>query len=124
MKNHILLLFTIVFSLNHAQAQCINGIINRYTAVLEIGCNKQVLSVASSNGFAVGDEVLIIQMQGASIDQSNTSNFGAPQVGSAGNYSFNRIEAIINNSIKLQFQLARSFDVAGKVQLIRVNTTM
>lgn len=120
MKNHILLFFAIVFSLNHSHAQCINGIINRYTAVLEIGCNKQVLSVASASGFAVGDEVLIIQMQGASIDQSNTPNFGTPQVGSAGNYSFNRIEAIINNHIKLQFQLARAFDVAGKVQLVRV----
>ncbi len=100
----------------------ISGIINTYTPVLSIsgGCSP-IIEVASSNGFAQGDKVLIIQMQGAEIDGSNSSNYGQIiNYNGAGNYEFGRIALIKNNSIYLRNSLLRTYTIAGKVQLIRV----
>ena len=56
----------------------IGGIVNIYTQVLAISndtCNTD-LTVSSSSGFFVGDLVLVIQTQGATINNTNTSTYG------------------------------------------------
>jgi hypothetical protein len=51
----------------------ISGIISTYTSVSSI--SGTAIIVGSSGGFSVGDQLLIIQMQGATIDQSNSGSY-------------------------------------------------
>lgn len=119
-KTIVCLFFTILFIELNAQS-CIQGIINQYVAVTGFGCDSSVLIVSSTNGFSLGDKVLLIQMKGASIELSNSSNFGnITNVGTCGNYEFNRISSITGNEIHLKFRLSRPYDITGKVQLVRV----
>ena len=102
-------------------AQQLSGIINTYTPVIGFVCDGAVLEVGSTVGFAPNDKVLIIQMQGATVDLSNTANFGTiTNPGSAGNNEFNRVEAIRGNEVVLKYKLQRPYDITGKIQLIRV----
>ncbi len=97
------------------------GIVNAYTPVTGFECDSTSVRVGSAAEFSPGDEVLIIQMQGAVVDSSNTANFGlVNDFGTTGNYEFNRIQSISGNDIQLKFALTKSYDVAGKIQLIRV----
>ncbi len=116
--------FVVLFALSLIQikAQNIEGIVNIYTPVTGIsGCAKHIIGVESPQGFAAGDEVLLIQMQGATIDTSNTPSFG-DYIGttSTGYYELNRIKSITGNQIELLFKTIGPYDVAGRVQLIRV----
>ena len=79
------------------------------------------VTVSSVVGFSVGDRVLLIQMKGATINQSNTASFGqVVALGSAGNFEFTNIAAISGNTITFVSNLCKPFAVSGKVQLIRV----
>ena len=111
-----LFLFFVAFT---AQAQSIGGIVNTYTAVVNMTANS--VTVTSAAGFSVADRVLLIQMKGAAINQSNTVSFGqVTALGSAGNFEFTNIAAINGNTISFVTNLCKPFAVAGKVQLIRV----
>ncbi len=100
---------------------CLNGIINHYTPVLGFGCDSSTLQVGMLTGFAAGDKVLLLQMQVPQVDLSNTPNFGTVlNTVCIGNYEFNRIQSISGSTIQLQFALTRSYDLSGKVQLVRV----
>jgi hypothetical protein len=102
-------------------SQCLEGVINAYTPVLGFGCDSSTLQVGPLNGFAPGDKVLLIQMQVAQVDLSNTASFGTPlQTTCIGNYEFNRIQSIAGNQVQLQFALIRPYDLSGRVQLVRV----
>ena len=99
----------------------LSGVVNDYTPVTGFYCDSSVLQVGQAAAFSPGDEVLIVQMQGAVINLNNTPDFGTvSDFGSAGHYEFNRIQVINGNDIQLKFALTKSYDVAGKVQLIRV----
>lgn len=102
-----------------ARAQSIGGIVNTYTAVTNMTANS--VTVTSAVGFSVGDRVLLIQMKGATINQTNTASFGQiTALGSAGNFEFTNIASITGNTITFVANLCKPFVVAGKVQLIRV----
>lgn len=103
----------------HAQNTNISGVINDYTSVSAVSGNS--LMVGTSSAFSVGDRVLIIQMQGAVIDESNSSSFGdLVSLGNAGNYEFATICAIPNSNEILAKNIQRSYDPSGTVQLVRV----
>ncbi len=118
----ILLKFVCTTSIIFAQTN-IGGIINTYTPVTSIApnnCTNQ-LSVQSTTGFSISDRILIIQMKGATIDQTNTANFGnILSINDAGNYEFGNISAINGNTITLAHNLMNTYSTNGKVQLIRV----
>ena len=112
----VLFLFAFQSRLN---AQSIGGIVNIYTAVTNMTTNS--VTVSSATGFAVGDRVLLIQMKGATINQTNTASFGQiVALGSAGNFEFTNIASISGNTITFVSNLCKPFVVSGKVQLIRV----
>lgn len=97
-------------------------IINAYTPVYQYDdCNNQLI-VRDGNEFKAGDTVLLIQMKGAAITESNTSTFGTiTNMGSAGVYEFNYVKAVNGNRIELLFEIARAYNYPdGKVQLVRV----
>ncbi|MDW8159331.1 MAG: hypothetical protein RML72_10730, partial [Bacteroidia bacterium] len=69
--------------------QIISSCPNAYAKVTAINLCDNSVTVSSTNGFNVGDKVLIIQMKGATIDQTNTANYGnILNYNSAGNYEF------------------------------------
>src|SRR5438067_2654845 len=99
-----------------------SNIINDYTPVVGFNpCNNKV-TVEDASAFNPGDTVLMIQMKGAVIDSSNTSNFGTiTDYKNAGNYEFNYVKSKSGNIIELKNKLTRQYDVPkGKVQLVRV----
>jgi gliding motility-associated-like protein len=103
----------------HSHAQNISGIINSYAAVTLVSGNQ--ITVTSIGSFAVGDHVLLIQMQGSDISTSNNSSFGdITSYNDAGNYDFGKIASIAGNSIALEDSVAKTYDPNGKVQLVRV----
>ena len=97
-------------------------IINDYTAVLGFDKCKNELRVADATKYNPGDTVLLIQMKGAGIDSSNTSNFGTiTNYKNAGNYEFNYVKQKAGNVIELKNVITRQYDIpGGKVQLVRV----
>ena len=112
-----LLIFLICIENSHAQS--IGGIVNTYAAVTNMTANS--VTVNSTAGFSVSDRVLLIQMKGATINQTNTASFGQiVALGSAGNFEFTNIAAINGNIITFVSNLCKPFSVAGKVQLVRV----
>ena len=114
-------LFCTFFSTFTQAQSCIQGVINLYTPVQNFECEGNTVVVQSTTGFNVGDLVLLIQMQGATSDLSNTVSFGEiTQLNNAGNYEINRIAAIQGNKVLLQFERTREYDISGKVQLIRI----
>ncbi|HHM20905.1 MAG TPA: PKD domain-containing protein, partial [Bacteroidetes bacterium] len=69
--------------------------------------------------FEAGDEVLIIQMQGATINESNSSHFGdIESLGRAGFFEKNEIAAVNGNEVLLKYLLVNDFDPSGSVQLV------
>ena len=100
----------------------ISGIINDYTPVIDFNSCKNLMTVEDASAYNTGDTVLIIQMKGAVIDSTNTSNFGTiTDYKNAGNYEFNYVKSKSGNVIELRNVLLRQYGVPdGKVQLIRV----
>ncbi|MCS6905675.1 MAG: hypothetical protein NZ576_09920, partial [Bacteroidia bacterium] len=104
-----------------SNCQTLTSCPNIYTKVTAIDLCTNTLTVTSSSGFNVGDRVLLIQMKGATIDQTNTASYGnITAYNSAGNYEFQTISAIAGNNITLQHQLVRTYDPAHFVQLVKV----
>lgn len=99
--------------------EAISGIINRYEAVLDIDSCAAAVEVADASGFAVGDTLLIIQMQGAGLSLADNAQFGSPtSLGGAGLYERVVIAEIVGGSIYLAHQLLNSYAPSGRVQLV------
>ncbi|MBO9701823.1 MAG: T9SS type A sorting domain-containing protein [Sporocytophaga sp.] len=115
----IFFLIAVYFLFNiEVKAQNISGIINTYTDVTAVA--SKTVTVGSSAGFTVGDRVLIIQMQGASITTPASTAYGdISGYGNAGNYEFSNVESISGNNITLT-SLCRSYTSGQGVQLVRV----
>lgn len=110
----------IAFSIN-GQTN-ISGIINRYEKVVLVDfCNNNAV-VESAVGYSVGEKVMLIQMAGATIDQTNTSAFGSiTDYNLAGNYEILTIANISFNIITFEETMERYYDaISGKVQLVDI----
>ena len=104
-----------------ASAQTASGVVNTYTQVTSVGGSS--VGVSSTAGFAAGDTVLIIQMQGATVDRTNSANHGNIQnYGSAGTFEYAEIQSVAAGSITFTGALTNSYSAAGAVQLVRVAT--
>ncbi|MFI5171875.1 MAG: gliding motility-associated C-terminal domain-containing protein [Chitinophagales bacterium] len=100
-------------------AQTISGVVNTYAEVTAV--SGADITVVSTAGFAVDDHVVIIQMQGADIDETDSPLFGdVIAYNSAGYYEFARIIAISGLVITVEFPLCRTYDIPSNVQLIRI----
>ena len=104
----------------HAQTSFINGIVNSYYKVTEILPDNDGVRVSNPSGLSQYDKVLIIQMKGATINTTNTVNFGdTTSLNNAGNYEIATICSIDGDKVYLFFNLLRSYTVTEKVQLVR-----
>ncbi|MEL7342853.1 MAG: hypothetical protein AAGM67_20380, partial [Bacteroidota bacterium] len=107
-----------------SQAQ-ITGQVNTYTAVSSVNNANATVTVSSNVGFAVGDLVLLMQMQGLQIDETNTANYGnVIDANGVGGFELQRICDVSGNDIAFENQLVNTYNPnavsnAG-MQLIRV----
>lgn len=109
-----------------------NVILNEYTTLTsDVSSGSISLTVAASSlnansrfpaNLASGELVMIIQMQGASISTSNSSNYGnVTSYNNSGYYEFAEVLAVPNSTtITLTTGLRRSYSSAGNTQVIRV----
>lgn len=118
--------FTIVFCFGlfriaHSQVN-ISGIVNTYAAVTSYdSCNNNCLNVSSATGFSVGDFILVIQMKGMKINETNTSLFGTfVNYDSTGFYEKAVISSISGNQICLVNDLFYKYKISGKVQIVKI----
>ena len=115
-----LILLCSFLSFTKAQTS-ISGTVNDYQAVSTFRPATQSVSVASSADFNLGDLVLIIQIQGAEIDETLTNNFGTiNNYNEAGKYELQRICRISGNDIFFQNQFQNNYQASGKIQVVRV----
>jgi gliding motility-associated-like protein len=118
---YFIVLFSILCFFYRVSAQTTNvsGIINSYTSISSIG--SQSVNAVTTSGFAIGDKVLLIQMKGASIDTTNTSNFGTiTSYNEAGNYEMLVISAITSTTITFTNPILRTYNTTGVLQLVKV----
>jgi len=118
----IILMWTCA-TVSNAQAS-LSGTINT-TATPVTSIIPASADVTSTAGFSVNDTVLVIQMKGASMDESNTAAFGSVTgIGDAGNYEFAVICDITGLTITFQADLTRSFTAASNnyVQMIKITS--
>ena len=122
MKQLITLLFCLFTGLLIAQTN-ISGTINSYAAVQDFDTCTGDVTVSDATAFATGDKVMIIQMKGASVVAENNAAFGTvTDLGDCGLYELSTIANVVGNVISLEFALINTYDIAGKVQIVRVAT--
>jgi Secretion system C-terminal sorting domain len=104
----------------------ISGIINTYykaTAIVSgiiSGNSYSGITLQNITGLSKDDRVMIIQMKGAVIDETNSASFGnITSIGNAGKYEFSSICGFLNNTIVLSNQLLNTYD-AALIQVVRV----
>ncbi len=122
MKKYILL-FSILFSIQFCFSQTnISGIVNSYAAVTAYDtCNNNCLVVSTTTGFSVSDYVLVIQMKGMQINETNTASFGSfVSYDSVGLYEKAIISSISGSTICLTNDLAIRYKLSGKVQIVKI----
>lgn len=104
-------------------SQNISGIINQYYEATAINIATNSITLTNTTGLATDDRVLIIQMKGASYDNSNTASYGnITAINSAGLYEFNNICSISGNDIVLKYTLLNAYNAGGnnRLQVIKV----
>ncbi len=99
----------------------IGGVVNRYVAVTGITPCDSTITVRSTQGFARGDVVLLMQMQGATVTIRTDSTFGdVADIGGAGAFERLVIRTIVDDKIEFTTPFVHQYDPRGVVQLIRV----
>jgi hypothetical protein len=83
--------------------------------------NVANLTSPTFGAIAGGDLVMIIQMQGATIDTTNVPAYGTiSALGNAGRYELVGVTGVAGNTLNLACGLKYSYSTAGNVQVIRV----
>lgn len=100
----------------------IAGIVNLYAAVQSLSDDRFSVTLENNVGFIAGSSVVVLQMQGASIDTTNSANYGSiTSMNGAGNYEFAVIESVVGNIVRFTKPLIHSdYFAGGRIQLISV----
>ncbi|MEZ4956261.1 MAG: PKD domain-containing protein [Saprospiraceae bacterium] len=97
----------------------LSGVINHYAEITDIDFCESKLVTDDASAFTIGEQVLLIQMKGAIINESNSAAFGdVLEIGGAGLLEKNEIVAIVGNEVFLKYLLSNDYEVAGAVQLV------
>ncbi len=104
-----------------------NQVVNRYTS-LSASAAAGATSVTVANGAALapvanGDLLMIVQMQGATIDTSNTATYGAvTALSGAGLYEFVTVASVTGNAVTFNAAcgLKNAYSAAAHTQVIWV----
>ncbi len=118
----LVIIVALVVSAVLSPAQSLQGNLNPSSKVVSINTACGSVTVGDAQSFRIGDRVLIIQMQGASLNVDNSSSFGYPtQLASVGVAELNTISSIQGQQIALTYTLQQNYDTQnGSVQLVKV----
>jgi MYXO-CTERM domain-containing protein len=116
-----------------------NTVLNQYAVLAaDVTAGATTLTVtdiadldASTNGWgrlAPGDLLMVVQMQGATIDTSDSRSYGTvTDLGGAGNYELVAVASVSGNAIELARPdgggcggLRNTYTVAGRTQVVRI----
>ncbi len=125
MKHLFLAILLFVFTpFSPIKSQDIGGIINVYTNATQISASPDcgtIITVNSSTGFSIGEYLLVIQMQGATILENNDSSFGTiSDIGHVGNFEKKLITNIIGNDIHVAGFLSNTYNTSAIVQVVNI----
>ncbi|MCC3156263.1 hypothetical protein LJ737_03390 [Hymenobacter sp. 15J16-1T3B] len=97
-------------------------VVNQYTRLAaNATAGSTTVTVASAAGLSAGDLVLIIQMQGALINNANTAAYGAvTNLRNAGNYELAVVQAVTGGTLALSQPLAQSYTANDGAQVVRI----
>jgi hypothetical protein len=99
----------------------ISGVVNSYFKVTNVIPAYNGLRVLNISGLNVNDRVLIIQMKGAEINESNSSSFGAiASINNAGQYEFATICGFLNDTVIFEREMKNSYNFNHAVQLVKI----
>ena len=108
----------------YSQDKQISGKINVYRQVTAIGPGLDNVTLNSVDSIALGDTILLIQMQGVGIvtDQNSYGIAVQTKFGEPGGYEFLLVQSVDGGTKKVVFtnNINNTFDVNGSVQLITV----
>lgn len=96
---------------------------NQGTTSLTVNNSSLNTSGAFTSNLNAGDLILIIQMQGLTVDQTSTNlNYGSiTNYNSCGNYEYTEVQSVPNGqTINVRCGLKFSYTSSGKTQIIRV----
>ena len=122
MKQKILVLALLLLSLNLNAQTSISGVINTYHQVVGQDSFNNTITLDSLKSLAIGDSILIIQMQGATIDSSTTSSThgSITAYNGAGNHEIALICDIIGNKLILDKRTLYQYDTNGLTQVVNI----
>ncbi len=99
----------------------ISGQINRYEAVQAIVPCDTTVRIRGASQFRVGDEVLMIQMKGARINELNDSTYGqVSNMNGAGCVEFLTIKRVELDRITFTHPWVHPYSADGSIQLVSV----
>lgn len=117
----LLYLLLLLLSNTYANSQTVSGFINSYYKVTEFVSTYNGVRLQSIAGLSVGDKVLLIQMKGAAITETNSAAFGSvSSIGSAGTYEFLTICGFLNDTVVFSDAVQNTYDVNAQVQLVSI----
>lgn len=119
--SQFLILITVFFFHVSANGQSVvlSGVLNQYSAVTAIDTCTGRISVSDTSGFRKGATLLLIQMQGATISNSNNANYGQIQIyNAAGRYERVVIDSVAVNAIYAKNRFLYTYAPASKVQVV------
>ncbi len=97
----------------------LSGIINAYSAVSAVDTCRGLFVLDNPAPFQAGDVILIVQMQGAAIDESNSSSFGEIlDYGSAGLYERAVVASLQGDSLFVQEHLLYDYQAGAGLQVV------
>jgi PKD repeat protein len=106
-----------------SSAQSISGIVNSYARVIAYDTCDMRFNVTDTVGFRAGMRVILIQMNGATVNGSNSSAFGTVDaLNNVGKYEFNVIDSISNKNVFLRFYLKNQYDAEAVLQMVTFPT--
>jgi PKD repeat protein len=111
-----------VFSLPlSAQTSTISGVINRYATVLNYDSCAGRINVSDTTGFRAGNDILIMQMQGATIATGNNFLYGVvTNMNFAGRYERAEIVNVTAGAIFVKNRPVYSLFIDGNVQIVSI----
>ncbi|MDW3649807.1 MAG: T9SS type A sorting domain-containing protein [Bacteroidia bacterium] len=106
------------------QAQ-ISGVVNQYTEVLSVDAVTNSVEVANPAMFTTTDRVMLIQMKGAQMDESNSSNFGdITNLNNAGSFEIATVCDVVGNDVLFSYEIKNSYNPSSasnpRLQLVKV----
>lgn len=104
----------------YCQSSSITGVVNWYRSAYTYDDCSGWVEGTDMEDLVPGDRVLVIQMTGARINQSNSSSYGSiTGIDVAGNFEFATVQSVASNRVTFTAPLARYYRAEG-LQIVRV----